>query len=180
MVTPQHLVKMCCKPGAAECPPERIHIFELKELLEWYEQTLCGNVLIDPRNDRVRFESERLPYLIKLKQLNGADLRKPKKEVEHIRAGRKTRKDYGEPDQHRASTLSWLTATITRPTMIVRNYHPNVPGDEIYVKEFEKSGARFKELVVLRFRTVLVPVTSFNVDVPKIRCEDDILWPPKN
>src|SRR3954469_23361164 len=81
-----------------EKPPARIHIFDLKELLEWYEKVLCTNVLIDPRTDRVRFECERLLYLIKLRNKNGSQVRKPKREIEHIRSGRKTQKDYGPPD----------------------------------------------------------------------------------
>lgn len=162
-----------CNP---ERPPDRIHIFDLKELLEWYEATLCSSLLVDPRRDCVRFETERLPYLIKLCNPDGSGLRKPKREIEHIRSGRKTRKDYGSPDPDRASTLSWMHATITRPTMIVRNKHPHIPGDEVYIKEFEKSGARFKEVVVLRFRTVLVPVTSFLVYKARIDGPNDILW----
>ena len=131
------------------------------------------------RGDRVRFECERLPYLIKLSNLDGTSLRKPKREIEHIREGRKTRSDYGHPDPDRASTLSWLEPTILRPTMIIKNKHRHIPGDEVYVKEFEKNGARFKEVVVLRFRTVLVPVTSFLVNKPRIDDPEDILWTPK-
>ena len=163
-----------CGPKA---PPSRVYIFELKDLLAWYEANLCAKLFVDPRKDCVRFECERLPYLIKLCNLDGSSLRKPKREIEHIRSGRKTRKDYGAPDPERASTLSWMESTITAPSMVVRNRHPNIPGDEVYIKEFEKSGARFKEVVVLRFKTVLVPVTSFLVNKPRIDGPDDVLWP---
>src|SRR5450432_1245657 len=37
-----------CGPKA---PPSRVYIFELKDLLAWYEANLCAKLFVDPRKD---------------------------------------------------------------------------------------------------------------------------------
>ena len=160
-----------------EIPPERLFISDLGELLHWYERNLCGEVIRDPRGHRVKFDAERFPYLIKLRNKSGGKLKKPLKAVEKIRRGALSNKDFGGFEPERAQTLPWLLPTITRPTFILKNQHLFIPGDELYAKEFDKEGYRYKILVCRRVSDrLLVPITSF--PRTKLRTHASaLLWP---
>jgi len=163
----------------AERPPPRIRIQGLANLLRWYERNLCETELIDRRGHRVKFAPERFPYLIKLRNREGGKLSNPKWHVERIRAGELTDRDFGGFEAERAETLSWLPPMILRHTLIARNSHRVIPGDELYVKEFDKLGSRHKVLICIRVSTnLLVPVTSFLRSSVRFGPEE-ILWPEK-
>jgi len=66
---------------------------------------------------------------------------------------------------------------VLRPTIIATNPHLFVPGEELYVKEFEKPGYRYKVLVCKRVGPrLLVPVSSFPRGKLKL-LKENILWP---
>jgi hypothetical protein len=163
----------------AEKPPGKLLISELVELLGWYEENLCNKTLIDPRGHRVIFDVGRFAYMIKLRAESGTKVKKPLKTAQEIKAGRLTNADFGGFDVERAQTLAWVPSVILRPTLIATNKNLLIPGDELYVKEFDKSGYRYKVLYCRRVSpTLLVPVTSF----PRSRVgglENCILWPEK-
>ena len=146
----------------AERPPLKLMISELRELLGWYEKNLCGVKLIDPRGHQVKFEAGRFAYMIKLRNQSGEKIKKPARVAERIRIGDLTNKDFGGFDAERAQTLSWISAIVLRPTLIATNNNPVIPGDELYVKEFDKGGYKYKVLYCKRVGpSLLVPVTSF-------------------
>ena len=161
----------------AERPPPKLAISEPAELLEWFEENLCEPTLKDPRGHRVAFDIGRFPYMVKLLDKEGTKLKKPMRAAAAIKRGELTRHDFGGMDAERAQTLSWIPATVLRPTFIARNNTLSVPGDELYIKEFDKPGYRYKVLICKRMSGgLLVPVTSYPRE--KIgRLTDYLLWP---
>jgi hypothetical protein len=162
-----------------EKPPPKLLISELDDLLEWYEINLCTRTLNDPRGHQVRFDVGRFAYMIKLRTTKGTKVKKPRRIAEGIKSGKYTNTDFGGFDAERAQTLSWIPAVVLRPTLIATNKNLLIPGDELYVKEFDKSGYRYKVLYCKRVSNrLLVPVTSF----PRSKIgglENCILWPQK-
>lgn len=161
----------------AERPPLKLQIHGLAGLLAWYEKNLCGCTLRDPRGHEVKFDIGRFAYMIKLKTLSGKKVRKPSKIAERIKSGKMTNADFGGFDEERAATLSWIPSIILRPTFIATNKNLLIPGDELYLKELDKSGYKYKVLYCKRVSDrLLVPVTSF----PRSKIgglAGGILWP---
>lgn len=115
--------------------------------------------------------------MIKLRSKAGNKLKKPSKVAEQIRAGKFANSDFGGFDPERAATLPWIPMIILRPTLIATNRNLLIPGDELYVKELDKTGYRYKVLYCKRVSAnLLVPVTSF----PRSKIgglAEAILWP---
>jgi hypothetical protein len=160
-----------------EAPPPKLLVSDLAELLTWYEENLCRVTLRDPRGHQVRFDISRFAYMIKLRSKEGKKLAKPRRIAERIKKHELANQDLGGFDVERAQTLPWIPAIITRPTLIATNKNLLIPGDELYVKEFEKRGYRYKVLYCKRVsESLLVPVTSF----PRTRIGvlgQSTLWP---
>jgi hypothetical protein len=117
--------------------------------------------------------------MIKLRNKDRTKIRKPSKIAEKIKKGELKNEDFGGFDAERAQTLSWISSIVLRPTLIATNKNLIIPGDELYVKEFDKSGYKYKVLYCRRVSShLLVPVTSF----PREKIgglEGGILWPMK-
>jgi hypothetical protein len=163
-------------------PPAKLWKPDLQDILEWYEQHLCGMDLFDPRGIRVRFAPERFPHLIKLLDASsGQEVRKPQKEVEAIRQGLKRNADFGGYDVERAKTLPWIPLVVAEPSSILEVAEPSLwakPGDTLLVKEFEKHGYRKKVLVCRRVGSgLLVPITSHPLDKDRFGKSYKIVWP---
>jgi len=161
----------------AESPPQKIQTSDLAQLLAWYERNLCACTLKDPRGHAVRFDAGRFAYMIKLRSKAGSKVKKPAKIAQQIKAGKLGNYDFGGFDPERAATLSWIPMVILRPTLIATNRNLLIPGDELYVKELDKAGYRYKVLYCRRVSAnLLVPVTSF----PRSKIgslAQGILWP---
>jgi len=163
--------------GAVEKAPARLLVHGLGELFRWYETNLCGRTLLDPRGHTVVFDPGRFPYLVKLRNQRGGKVSKPLKVVNKIKCNQLSNEDFGGFDPERAQTLPWLIPMILRPTLIVANLHLYVPGDESYIKEFDKEGYRYKTLVCRRIsERPLVPVTSFPMSKLKLE-KRSVIWP---
>lgn len=167
-----------------EKPVPKLQIYDLLDLLEWWESNLCGQQFIDPRGWEIRFSVERFPHFIKLLKESGRDVDRPQNEIEDIKKKIKSNGDYGGYQQERAATLSWLPQMIKRPTFIVENAGLFRGGDTLYIKEFDKQGYKYKVLVCRTIKEgLLVPVTSHPKEKAKF-AKDKILWPkeeePKN
>lgn len=164
----------------AEVPPAKIWLHDLREMLAWYEQNLCKANFRDPRGHKVAFSPEHFPHLIKLCQKgSGREVNKPQKVVTQIRDGAKRNCDFGGYHPERFHSLSWMVAIIERPTKILESTTLfDKSGDTLYVKEFEKSGYRFKVLVCRRVgKTLLVPVTCHPRDHDRYGKDYKIVWP---
>src|SRR5271169_3335351 len=146
----------------AERPPLALNVSSLMELMEWFEKNLCAAVLKDPRGHEVRFDLSRFAYMIKLRNSEGTKINKPLRIAEKIKRGELSNHDFGGFDPERARTLSWIPSIVMRPTLIATNKNLIIPGDELYVKELDKTGYRYKVLYCRRVSSkLLVPVTSF-------------------
>jgi hypothetical protein len=163
-----------------EVAPERLDTSDLAALVKWFEESLCGSPIVDPRGYKVVIGLQHFPYLIKLRdKITGEKLLKPGKKAARIRDGKLVRSDFGSIDEDRAQTLSWIRAIIERPTIIAKNKHLHVPGDEVYIKEFynkKRNGYRYKALVCMGLsKNSLEPVTSFRKKKLGVSAED-IIW----
>jgi hypothetical protein len=156
-------------------PPARLKGYSLALLLEWYESHLCIIEHFDPRGHQVAFTLSRFPYMVKLVDKQGAKVKKPSRAAERIKAGEAGEEHFGGFNPDRAETLSWLPCIINTPLNIRKNVCANIPGDEVYVRQVQKGGAKFKLLFCERMGSgLLVPVTSFRQEKePK----GEIIWP---
>jgi hypothetical protein len=68
----------------------------------------------------------------------------------------------------RAEKLSWLPELINKPHEIYE-YEQRRTADEVFIKEYQKSGSPFKVLLVVREEDYLKPVTSMTVKRPGIK-----------
>lgn len=93
-----------------------------------------------------------------------------------------TTKGFGEYsiDQKRAETLPWILDVIQQPREIYE-YTQKRTADEVFIKEYLKSGSPFKVLLVVREEDYLKPVTSISVRRPAIKehRRGTLLWPKK-
>jgi hypothetical protein len=154
--------------------PALLRNYSLLDLIDWYESNLCGVDLLDPRNHMVAFDLSRLAYLIKLNNSDGTKLAKPLQAMKDIKSGIRSQSDFSGPLLERSERLSWLELTIKEPCRIRKNDSLVIPADDVYIREFAKSGYRFKVLYCKRMSdTLLVPVTSFR---EKHEPKGEILW----
>ncbi len=163
-------------------PPQKLWKPQIADILAWYEENLCGVELYDPRGKRVRFSPERFPHFIKLlDSTTGFDVKRPQKEVEAIREGRKGNADYGGYDTERARTLPWIPSTVQEPSQIFEVSEPDLwgkVGDTLIVKEFDKPGYRRKILVCRSINEhLLVPITSHPSDKKNLGKAYKQVWP---
>lgn len=169
-----------------ECPPDRIWLYQLCDLLAWYEQNLCAVQLEDPRHQFVKFGIERFPHSIHLLKRNSRkEIDQPQKQALAIKNGTKTNADFGGYDAERAQTLPWIVPAILRPTRILKLIGQQLVGEEkagdtIYVKEFHPTGRKYRFKVMV-CRTVgaklLVPVTSHPRDHDRYGKHYQQIWP---
>ena len=174
-----------CKQVAirpASRPPQKLWKPQLKDILAWYEENLCGVVLYDPRGKQIKFAPERFPHFIKLlDSITRSDVKRSQKEVEAIRAGTKGNADYGGYDVERARTLTWIPSMIQEPSQILEVAEPELwakVGDTLIVKEFDKVGYRRKILVCRTINEhLLVPITSHPSDKKSLGKAYKQIWP---
>jgi len=163
-------------------PPAKFWKPNLCDILEWYEENLCGADLFDPRGIRVRFAPERFPHMVKLMDAtSGKEVTSPQKIVELIRLGKAGNAEFGGYDIERARTLPWILPVISEPTQILEVENPTLwtkPGDTLIIKEFEKSGYRRKVLVCRRVNSgLLVPITSHPLNKENAGKAYKVVWP---
>ncbi|MFQ5777431.1 MAG: PBECR2 nuclease fold domain-containing protein [Terriglobia bacterium] len=159
-------------------PPPVLTFFSLADLLEQYERLLVGRNLRSPRGIQVVFEPYHFFHLVKLRKGHQTEFLMSQ-EREAILA---TRNGFGEfeIDQRRAETLPWILDLIQQPHEIYE-YTSKRTADEVFIKEYLKSGSPFKVLLVVREEDYLKPVTSLTVRRPAIKehRRGKLLWPRK-
>jgi hypothetical protein len=142
-----------------ETAPARIWLYELRDMLKWYEENICSVEFLDPRGHQVKFPVERFLHLIKLQEKGTRveitdDIQK---HIEAIRGGCNTLADYHGCELYRFQTFPQLEATVRRPTKILELIArslvgPKRTGDTLYIKQFSNTSlnCRFKILVCRR------------------------------
>ena len=159
-------------------PPATLRFSSLADLLKQYEDLFVGRNLRDPRGVQVVFEPYNFFHLVKLRKGHQTDfLMSMERDV--ILA---TTTGFGaySIDQRRAETLPWTLDVIKEPHEIYE-YRVKRTADEVFIKEYLKSGSPFKVLLVIKEEDYLKPVTSLSVRRPAIREHRDgtLLWPEK-
>ena len=116
-------------------PLKLLQLNSIQEVLEWYENNLCGKDLRDPRGYRVRFKPEHFIHHIKLKNKFGEEPRNRKLAIQEIKSGKIKFVD-GRFSVQRASELPWAVELATNPHCICLNWQALGTGDENYVRNF--------------------------------------------
>jgi hypothetical protein len=127
-------------------PPEAFRFESLCDLYEQYLALLVSREHRCPRGIQVIFEPYHFFHLVKLRKGYQTEF-KMSTEKEAILA---TKNGFGgyEIDLKRAEKLSWLPELINKPHEIYE-YEQRRTADEVFIKEYQKSGSPFKVLLVL-------------------------------
>ena len=147
-------------------------------MLEQYENLILRQELRDPRGVQVVFEPFHFFHLVKLRKGYQTGFLMSE-ERDRLLATNQGFGDY-EIDLRRAQTLSWIPDLIRNPHEIYE-YDEKRTADEVFIKEYAKSGSPFKVLLVVREGERLRPVTSLAVRRPGIKehRRGALLWPEK-
>jgi hypothetical protein len=157
-------------------PPTVLRFESLSDLFRQYLDLLVATKHQCPRGMQVVFEPYHFFHLVKLKKRFQTAF-KISEEREAILSTDRGFGDY-EIDRGRAEKLSWIPSLITNPHEIFE-YDPKKTADEVFIREYEKSGSPFKVLLLMREEDYLVPVTSMTVKRPGIKehRRGKKLWP---
>ncbi len=141
-------------------PPAILKFYSLADLLQQYEDLFVGKNIRCPRGLQVVFERHHFFHLVWLRKGHQTKFLMS----EERDAILSTAKGFGEYsiDQRRAETLPWILDTITNPHEIWEYEHKKT-ADEVYIKEYLRSGSPYKVVLVTREEDYLVPVTSMTV-----------------
>jgi hypothetical protein len=164
---------------AGTLPPPLLPLSTLSDLFLWYQRSLCGHALLDPRRYRVSFEETDFVHLIKLKNKYGGEPRNACMTIKQIQSGRIVLVP-GRLEIRRAQELSWAQSIIESPTMIVPNWQVMGranPGDA-YIKTFtNESGTHHRVLICGHAGKKRRVVTIFARDRFAARELTPVLWP---
>lgn len=141
-------------------PPEVLRFESLCDLFQQYVDLLVSRPHKCPRGIPVVIEPYHFFHLVKLRKGYQTDF-KMSVEKEAILA---TTVGFGEYeiDLKRAQELAWIPDMIRSPHEIYE-YEQRKTADEVFIKEYEKSGSPFKALLLVREEDYLRPVTSMTV-----------------
>jgi hypothetical protein len=153
-------------PGEIGSPPVVLRFESLRDLFRQYLELLVSARHRCPRGNQVVFEPYHFFHLVKLKK-GFQTAFKISEERDAILA---TAKGFGEYeiDLARAEKLSWIPELIASPHEIYE-YARKKTADEVFIREYERSGSPFKVLLLVREEDYLVPVTSMTVNRPGIK-----------
>jgi hypothetical protein len=116
-------------------PLKLLPLDSIQEVLQWYENNLCGVDLRDPRGYRVRFKPEHFIHQIKLTNKYAEEPKNRRLAIEEIKSGKIQFVD-GRYSAQRASEIPWAVELATDPECICRNWQALGSGDENYVRNF--------------------------------------------
>ncbi len=141
-------------------PPSVLTFESLADLYDQYQRLLVKRVHECPRGKRILFENYHFFHLVKLRK-GFQTAFKMATEQDAILA----QKDgFGQfaIDRRRAEQLSWLPELIAKPDEIYE-YDDKKTADEVFIREYERSGSPFKVFLCMREDEYLLPVTSMTV-----------------
>jgi hypothetical protein len=169
-------VKIVTQEIELTSPPEVIRFESLCDLYEQYMSLLGSGEHRCPRGMRVAFDCYHFFHLVKLKK-GFQTAFKMATERDAILACKEGFGEY-ELDAKRAAELSWLPELIREPHEIYE-YDEKKTADEVFIREYRKSGSPFKVFLVKREHDYLLPVTSMTVKRPAIKehRRGKKLWP---
>ncbi len=137
---------------------------------------LVSRELRCPRGTQVIFERYSFFHLVKLRKGYQTEFKMSVEEGEILA----TKNGFGEYeiDVERAGKLSWIPELVSEPHEIYE-YERKQTADEVFIKEYQKSGSPYKVLLLAREEDYLKPVTSMTVKRPgiKVHRTGRKLWP---
>jgi hypothetical protein len=141
-------------------PPPVLTFESLGDLYKQYQDLLVGREHRCPRGKRVMFENYHFFHLVKLRK-GFQTAFKMATEEDAIVALKEGFGAY-EIDSRRAEQLSWLPDLIANPHEIYE-YADKKTADEVFIREYQRSGSPFKVFLCKREGENLVPVTAMTV-----------------
>jgi hypothetical protein len=157
-------------------PPEVLRFESLADLYEQYQRLLVVPEHTCPRGTRIRFENYHFFHLVKLRKGYQTAF-KLLIEQSAIIAQREGFGQY-DIDLKRAEQLAWLPELVASPHEIYE-YDEKKTADEVFIREYRRSGSPFKVFLCKREGDYLLPVTSMTVKRPGIKehRSGKKLWP---
>lgn len=146
--------------GEIISPPEVLRFESLCDLFQQYLGLPVSREHRCPRGVQVVFEPYHFFHLVKLRKGYQTEF-KMSEERDAILG---TNKGFGHYslDLKRAETLSWIPDVICNPDEIYE-YEQEKTADEVFVREYRKSGSPVKVLLLMREEDYPIPVTSMTV-----------------
>jgi hypothetical protein len=142
-------------------PPESLTFTSLAELYEQFCELFVGKEFKCPRGTRIVIGREHFFHLTKLQK--GQETRfYVETEEPLIRA---TTIGFGPYtiNQKRAETLSWMPEILAEPQEIWEYLDTKKTADEVFIREYDKSGSPFRTVLLVRESGILRPVTCMTV-----------------
>lgn len=159
-------------------PPESLDFSSLAELYERFQHLLVGKQFRCPRGTPVIIERSHFFHLVKLSRDGITDFVIEDEEPQIMA----TTEGFGryEINEKRAQTLSWIPEILTEPHEIWE-YEIKKTADEVFIREYNKSGSPFRTVLVAREGSNLRVVTCMTVRRTGIKehRRGNRLWPPK-
>jgi hypothetical protein len=146
--------------GGLVSPPSLFTFESLAHLYQQYTDELVSREHLCPLGRRVIFANYHFFHLVKMKKGQQTAFKMAVEEalIKGISEG------FGEYgiDTARAGQLAWLPDLIAAPTEIYE-YADKKTADEVFIREYRRSGSPFKVFLCKREADYLLPITSMTV-----------------
>jgi phage-Barnase-EndoU-ColicinE5/D-RelE like nuclease2 len=141
-------------------PPESLDFTSLAKLYEQFLALFVGKEFRCPRGIPIVITPHHFFHLVKLSKGSQTEFTIELEEAS-IRA---TNEGFGEYtiNEKRARTLSWIPEILSGPHEIWE-YEAKKTADEVFIREYDKSGSPFRAVLLLRENEQLKPVTCMTV-----------------
>jgi hypothetical protein len=167
------LVSTPCSPGAKHPPYSDLNI---EESYERFCLEMAQRDYTDERGTVISILEENFPKLLNLKLASNDKNAKASKVLETLRKGTFDASLY-KYERDRITTLFWIPQLICDCDAIHPNGHAKIQGDEVYVKLYDKAGAKIKLVFAdSTYAGLRVVTTSFLV-TPERLCKF-VKFPP--
>jgi phage-Barnase-EndoU-ColicinE5/D-RelE like nuclease2 len=159
-------------------PPAGLRFKSLSELYEQYCSLFVGREFRCPLGRRVIFLPRHFFHLVKLKK--GTRIKFTIEDEEPLIRATITGFGEYEVDENRSRGLAWIPEILAEPHEIWE-YEKKKTADEVFIREYDKSGSPFRVLLILREDEHLLPITCMSVRRTGIKehRRGRKLWPPK-
>lgn len=141
-------------------PPESLVFTSLAELYEQFIALFVGKAFRCPRGIPIVISAHHFFHLVKLRK--GVQIAFTIEVEEPLILATKEGFGVYEINEKRARTLSWIPEILTEPHEIWE-YETKKTADEVFIREYEKSGSPFRAVLLVREEGHLKPVTCMTV-----------------
>lgn len=163
-------------PSVITVPPSRLNFDSLAELFEKFEQLLLTKGFQCPRGSSIQITQHHFFHLVKLQK--GSQTQFTDVEYNPIMATHDGLGEYSI-DRSRAERLSWIPEILSEPHEILE-FNEKQTADEIFLREYDKAGSRFRGVLLKREKLGLRIITCMPVpkrEAQKLRMRCQKIWP---